>query len=185
MRKLILLLCLAALPAMAADVSVNWTHPSQFTDGTSLSVSQIASSRVEYGSCAGAAFGVKAGERVVPAPTATTTITLPPGTYCFRAYTLTTAAAGAQESGPSGVASKVVPFPPPNPPVLTVINVVAYEIQLHPVQGPRLGRNVGTVPLGTECGAQITTGYYEVPLDAVTLSRMPKSAVVVAQCAAS
>lgn len=187
MRKLILLMCLAAPAAMAANVEVNWTHPTAFTDGTPLSVGQIASTRVEYGSCAGTAFGVKAGEVVVNAPATQASIPLAPGTHCFRAYTKTTAAAGGLESVATNVAQKVVPYSPPNPPVLTVINVVAYEIQMHPVQGPRLAREVGRVPLGTACGEEpivyLADGtYYEVPLDQVELYRMPKSAVVVAKC---
>jgi hypothetical protein len=121
----------------------------------------------------------------VTGPGTTATIALAPGTHCFRAYTRTVAAVGGLESGPSGVASKVVPFSPPNPPTITVVNVVAYEITQHPVQGIRLGRNVGTVPLGTTCGVKVTGDYYEVPLDQVTLSKMPKSAIVVAQCAAN
>ena len=186
MRILIALaLALATVTAGAADVTVTWTHPTQNTDGTALPLASIASTRVEYGSCSGSAFGTKAGEVTVTAPGTTATITLAPGTHCFRAYTRTVAAAGGLESGPSNAASKVVPFPPPNPPVITVVNIVAYEIQYHPVHGPRLGRNVGTVPLGTACGVAITGDYHEVPLDAVTLSKMPKSAIVVAQCAAA
>ena len=181
MRKLLALLLLP-FAAGAADVTVTWTHPSANTDGSALSVSNIASTRVEYGSCSGTAFGTKAGEVVVPAPATTTTVTLAPGTHCFRAYTRTVAAVGGLESGPSGVASKVVPYSPPNPPVITVVNIVAYEIRQSPRGMVSLGRNVGTVPLGTACGVKVTGDYYEVPLDAVTLSKMPKSAVVVAKC---
>jgi hypothetical protein len=182
MRFLVLALALVTFTAGAADVQVNWTYPSLNADGSALTLANIASTRVEHGSCSGSAFGVKAGEVVVLAPAATTTFTLAPGTHCFRAYTRTVAAVGGLESGPSGVVSKVVPFSPPNPPVITVVNIVAYEIQQHPVYGARLGRMVGTVPLGTACGVKVTGNYYEVPLDRVNLSKMPKSAIVVAAC---
>ena len=182
MRKFLLLLCLTAPPAMAADVTATWTHPTQNTDGSALAIVNIASTRIEHGTCSGTAFGVKAGEVVVPGPATTTTIALPPGTHCFRAYTRAVAAVGGLESGPSGVVSKVVPFSPPNPPVITVVNVVAYEIKPHPRGVVGLGRSVGTVALGTACGTRITGDYYEIPLDQVELSRMPKSAIVVAKC---
>ena len=181
--RTLLLLALLPLTALAASVTVTWTHPTQNTDGTALALANIASTRVEHGTCSGTAFGTKAGEAVVPAPATTTTFDLGPGTHCFRAYTKTVAAVGGLESSPSGVASKVVPFPPPNPPVITVVNIVAYEVQTHPMWGNRLGRNVGTVPLGTECvPGEIVDGYYEVPLDQVDLYRMPKSPIVVAKC---
>ena len=113
----VLLLLSFSGPLLAANVTVSWTHPTQFTDGSALALNQIASTRVEYGSCAGTAFGTVAGQVTVPAPATTTTISgFAPGTHCFRAYTRTTVAAGNQESGPSGMATKVIPFPPPNPP---------------------------------------------------------------------
>lgn len=74
----------------------------------------------------------------------------------------------------------------PKPPVLVAVQQTVYEVQNNP-NGLRLGRNVGTVPLGTSCGetpvVETWTGtYYEVPLDAVTLNKMPKSAIVVVKC---
>lgn len=188
---LLMLVGLCVHRADAADISGSFTYPTQFEDGSALSLSQIAAVRIEYGSCSGTAFGVKAGEVSVAPPATSFTITgLSPGTYCLRAYTRTTAAAGGLDSAPTSVVSKVIPFPPPKPPVFTVVNIVAYEVLPHPVEGTRLGRNVGTVPLGTACGDEPVVStmrgdFHEVSLDAVTFTKMPKSALVVAKCGAS
>jgi hypothetical protein len=180
--RALLLLALLPLSALAAGVTVSWTHPTQNTDGTALALANIASTRVEYGSCSGTAFGTKAGEAVVPAPATTTTFDLAPGTYCFRAYSKTVAALGALESGPSGVASKVVPYSPPNPPVITVVNITAYEYIGPKGRNPaRLGKVVGTVPLGTACGQSMLGAYYTVPREAVRFTRSTRQPVV-AKC---
>ncbi len=182
MKHLTILLALLPLSALAAGVTVTWTHPTQNTDGSALALANIASTRVEHGSCSGTAFGTKAGEAVVPAPATTTTFDLAPGTHCFRAYTKTVAALGALESGPSGVASKVVPFPPPNPPTITVVNITAYEyIAPRGWRSAKLGKIVGSVPLGTACGQAMLGAYYTVPREAVTFTRYT-SQPVVAKC---
>lgn len=177
--------------ADAAEATLTWTLPAQNTDGSAIPTTgagAITSSRVEWGSCAGSAFGTKAGEATVPAPGATYTVAgLAPATWCFRAFASNSYGV---ESGPSGVVSKVVVPPTPKPPVLVTVNVVAYEVLPHPIEGTRLGRNVGTVRLGTACGPEPvvqTFGgtYYEVPREAVALTKTPKSAVVVAQCEVS
>lgn len=64
-RRLMWILCVASLPALAADITTTWTYPTQNTDGSAIPASgagSIASSRVEWGTCAGAAFGTKLGE---------------------------------------------------------------------------------------------------------------------------
>lgn len=172
--------------AHAGTATINWSLPTQNTDGSTIAAGTLASTTVAWGSCGSTAgtFGVEAGRAVVAVPTVTYTVTLAPATYCFRALVSTT---GGISSDWSLVASKVVPTPlppTPKPPVLVTVNTVAYEITLHPVDGPRLGRVVGSVPLGTECGAEPIVGadYYEVPRSSVTLSKPPKSSVIVAQC---
>jgi hypothetical protein len=149
-------LLLLPFAALAANVTASWTHPTQFTDGTSLPLSSIASTRVEYGSCSGTAFGTKAGEVVVPAPATSITINnFAPGTHCFRAFTRTVAAAGGLESGPSGVATKVIAFPPPNPPTIVTIETVAYSLK-YTKSGLRLAKG-GSIALGVPCGSAKVT----------------------------
>ena len=185
----VLLLLSFSGPLLAANVTVSWTHPTQFTDGSALALNQIASTRVEYGSCAGTAFGTVAGQVTVPAPATTTTISgFAPGTHCFRAYTRTTVAAGNQESGPSGIATKVIAFPPPNPPTIVTVETVAKVLTRW-----GLGLKVGTVALGTPCGElkrdTRRADWHVVEASAVQLNKrgqkLPADAVIVAKCAAA
>lgn len=149
--------------ADAADISGSFTYPTQFEDGTPLSLSQIAAVRVEYGSCAGSAFGTKAGEVSVTPPTTAFTITgLAPGTYCLRAYTRTVAAAGGLDSAPTGVVSKVIPFPPPKPPVFVTVAVIAGMLQV-PVYSisanGKLSTLMGFIDAGKACAEPILLTY--------------------------
>lgn len=191
MKKFLLVaLALFSGAAFAQTATVTWTNPTLNTDGSAIPATgptALASTRVEYGSCSGTAFGTKAGEVVVPQPSTTTTITsLTAGsTYCFRAYAKNV---GGAESGPSVVVSKAIPLPVPNPPVLSATITVAYEAVPDQWDGVKLGRAVGTLALGTTCidnPIQTNKGeYYEVPLDKVTLTKVPKpNSRIVTKCA--
>lgn len=154
------------LPAMslAGTATATWTHPTTNTDGSVLPLAEITSTRVEWGTCSGTAFGTKAGEVVVPAPAATTTINnLPAGETCFRAFTL----ANGNVSGPSAVQVKIVPAPTPNPPTFTTIAVVAnanvapaYKIL---ASGARSDVLAGFVPTGRACTGNVVFTYRGVP----------------------
>lgn len=171
--------------ALAADLAVTWAHPTQNTDGSAIPATgdgALTGTRVEWGSCSGSAFGTKAGELLVPHPTASASVAgLAPGTWCVRAFARNNY---GQESASSAVVAKAIAAPVPKAPTLVVVNVVAYEILPHPIEGTRLGRSIGTVPLGTGCGDEPVVGldYHEVLREAVTLTRTPKSAVLVAKC---
>lgn len=169
-------------PMLAANVTVSWTHPTRFVDNSTLALSQIASTRVEFGSCSGAAFGTKAGEVTVPAPATSTTINgLAPGTHCFRAYTRTTAAAGNQESGPSGVVTKSIAFPAPTPPEIVTVETVA-RLWLN----GRPSLVAGRIALGTPCGEVKDGRWAKVARDDVRLNWLGNlvRGTVVAKCAA-
>lgn len=182
-----LLLCVVyAAAAFGADLTVSWTHPVQFADGSPLAMSQIASTRVERGTCNGTAFGTKQGEITVTAPAAQGVFAgLAPGTYCVRAYTKATSAAGGGESVASNVVSKVIDFPDPGPPVIVTVTTAVYDLK----PNGKLGFVVGTVALGTECGQRITTQgqrqYHELSYADVNLSYMPDSLVIVGECEAT
>lgn len=189
MKKFIILsLSLISTTVLAANADLTWVYPTTNTDGTTIPASgagSIASTKVEWGTCSGTAFGTKSGEAAVPAPTKTYQVTnLGVGTWCFRANVSNTYGA---TSDWSGVVSKVVPPPTPNPPTLTVTIPVAYEINLTPSGFVKLGRDVGSVPIGTACSEDIVVAnnratYYAVPRNTVTLYRQPKSSVLVAEC---
>lgn len=177
----LLLLTLASLTleAFGATVTVNWTNPTTYTDGTPLPASAITRTRIEYGTCAGTAFGTKAGEFIATgSATTATSPNLAPGTWCFRALTT----ANGLESAPTNAVSTVLVQPPPNPPTgLTVSATVAMTVIKQRDRFVMLP--VGTVPAGTACDtSQSVNGYYVVPRSAVTWSGNVRPEVVVAQC---
>lgn len=180
------LLVIGITRALAADASVTWTNPTQNVDGSAIPATgagRLTGNRVEWGTCTGTApnytFGTAAGQQVFTTPTAAYTVpNLAPGTHCFRAYASTTYG----ESGPSGVAAKVIAPPLPQPPTgLTVAQLTVYTVLKRDDRFVMLP--VGTVPAGTACDTtQSVNGYYVVPRGAVTWSGTVKPAVVVATC---
>lgn len=187
MRKLIFLLILGVpMSVSAGEAQLTWTQPTTNTDGSAIPASgtgRLVGNRVEWGSCTGTApnygFGTKAGEQSFTTPTTAYTVpNLAPGTYCFRAYASTTYG----ESGPSGVAAKVILPPIPNPPTgLTAVGGVAYTILKREDRFVMLP--VGTVSPDTQCDtSQSVNGYYVVPRESVTWSGTVKPVVVVSQC---
>ena len=174
--------------ASAGEITGTFQYPTAFEDGTPLALAQLERVRVEYGSCSGSAFGTKAGEVIVTPPATSFAIpSLAPGTYCARAFAKTLPAFGGQESAPSAVVSKTLPWPAPKPPTIVTVSTVVYELRSHPIDGQRLARVVGSVARGVACGPEPIVyargaDYHEVALDKVSLSTMPRSAIVVAQC---
>jgi hypothetical protein len=126
----------------------------------------------------------------VNSPATTTTVTgLAAGTWCFAARTVDSF--GLQSAFTLPVSKVVAPTSPPKPPVLTTVNLVVYETRIHPTQGLVAGREVGTIALGEKCYAdaagnpQVGVDLYRVRFSDVTLTKAPKSELLVAQCAAS
>jgi hypothetical protein len=115
-RFLPLLLVGAASVAAAATFTVSWNNATQNTDGTAIPASgpgSIVSTRIEYGTCNGTAFGTKQGEWVVTGSVESApTPDFAPGTYCLRNFQRNTY---GNESGASNVFQKVVPAPTPKP----------------------------------------------------------------------
>jgi hypothetical protein len=169
--------------AFAGTVTVSVTNPTTNTDGSAIPASgagSIVSDRVEYGSCAGPAFGTKAGEVTITAPATSATLTQPPGTYCYRAFAKNTY---GNESAASVVMTKVVPAPTPSPPTIVTIDVTALRI-LMPLNQFAFQR-VGTVPLKTVCSStQKINGYNVVDRAKVKWDGLIQPSVVVAKCAA-
>jgi len=60
--------------AHAGTATVSWTHPTTYTDGSALALTDISQTRIEYGTCAGTAFGTKAGEQIATGTATTVTI---------------------------------------------------------------------------------------------------------------
>lgn len=117
-----LALALAAGCATAATVVVTWTPPTLNTDDTAIPATgpgSLTTYRIEYGTCNGTLFGVKAGEVTRAAPASTVTLNLQPGTTCVQVFVANTY---GNESIPSNVASKVVPAPTPRAPTAVSLN---------------------------------------------------------------
>lgn len=115
-RLLVGLLALVAFPASAA--TLNWTHPTSYSDGSALVVADIASTTVEWSN--GTTFGTVAGSQVVAGSANTVTAPDPAtgASRCYRVKTTVVAAKGGLTSDPSNVACVTRPFPKPNPPTL-------------------------------------------------------------------
>jgi hypothetical protein len=181
---LLAVLMVVSAPLYAGTATVHWTNATQNTDGSSIPASgagSLVSTRVEYGSCSGTAFGTKAGEVTANAPATSAVITLGPGTYCFRAFSRNTY---GSESAASGVATKTIQAPTPSPPTLTTIDTAAYQVV--PKTNQFAFVKVGTVPLGAPCVAgQSVNTYTVVPRWKVKWSGWNRPSVVVAKCAAN
>lgn len=137
--------------AHAADITVTWTHPTVYTDGSALPVASITQTRVEYGTCTGTAFGTRINQGAVTGSAATIVFrNLPPATYCFRAYTT----ASGVESAASVTATKVISQPAPGAPSnLTVTDLVAYEMTKSP-DGTEVASIIGVLPQGSLCSSE-------------------------------
>jgi len=160
-------------------VTLNWVNPTQNTDGSALPPASITATRVEYGTCVGAAFGTKAGEWTQAGnPNTTQSPDLPAGTWCFRAYSKTAAA----ESLASNVAQKLVPLVPNPPGMLTVQqDLTAWSIVISLDRVAQIP--VGTVAVGTVCDTTQRVGdRYVVPRSAVTFAGSVRPQVVLASC---
>lgn len=111
--------CLMASVAFAAVLNFSWTPPTQNTDGTAIPASgagSITEYIISYGPCnpGRTALTSVTGTLTRAAPNLTAVSPdLPPGTWCGYAQVRNTY---GETSDPSGVASKVIGNPKPNPP---------------------------------------------------------------------
>lgn len=189
-RKLIAFLGMAAYTAvsLAATLVVTWDNPTQYTDGSPLAASELEHIRIEYSDCVAGAFGTPAGEVIVnPQPTEAQLTVAGWGEKCVRAYAKVLPEFGGQESAPSGVVTKVVPIPVPEPPVLRTVENFVYELSTLGNGELRLAKRVGTIAFGVPCGEDVIVDrgnrrYYEVSPNLVHFTQAPNSAIVVAAC---
>jgi hypothetical protein len=168
--------------AVAGTASLTWAIPTTRTDGSALPVAQYAGTLLEYGTCSSLSpltFGVKGGEFFVASTAAAHTFTLPPATYCFRAYARDSAALQSVATNP---VSKVVVDAAPNPPgSLAVVATTAFNVVKQRDKFVLVA--VGTVQANTACDTSYSVnGHYVVPRSAVTWFGSVRPEVVVALC---
>jgi hypothetical protein len=168
---------------------LDWTPPTQYTDGSALPASDLAAFRIYQGTSAGSLSRVA---EVPGSARSTSRSGLAAGTHYFAVTAVTRNGA---ESGLSAVGSKVatsggtisdsesVTVRVARPPTLTVQETTAYDVRLRGIRFV-LNREIGTVPVGTPCHKdfELPGGYYRVEREAVSLTERSSSAVFVAKC---
>lgn len=169
--------------AQATDVTVTWTNPTTNTDGSSIPATgpgSLTGTRVEHGTCVGAAFGTANGEVTAAAGATSVVITgLAPATHCVRAFARNTY---GTESAASNVFVKAISPPVPNPPTIVTVATVA-RLYLKD-----LSFRVGSIALGEACKDQKAGDWYSVDRRDVKLSFIGRmftnsKSTIVARCA--
>lgn len=196
-------LLLATFAAVAGTITMNWTTPTTYADGTAIPAGDLTGYRLAYGQCpdgktlpaSAASSNVSGGSTLTytitglqDSPNKTATNPSPtPIIYCIVAFA---ESAARGESNPTNVVNDTMPaLPGPNPPGgLAVSSTTAYQLKTSP-NGPRLA-SIGEVPLGTQCDQTLSvtvdgTTYYAVPSIDVSFSNNGSGtrSVIYAQCA--
>jgi len=158
MRIIGLLLLLVSGVAFGATTTVTWQNATNRVDGSALAPSEIANTKVRWGTCdaGGDGYGTTIGTGTAQgAANSLTTPDLPAGTYCYQAAHVTV---GGATSAWSTTVQKVVTGPesPPQPPLIVTVSTLAYQFEKKSGSNLRLARASGVViPLGTPCQALI------------------------------
>jgi hypothetical protein len=200
------LTCVGPTPPIDGRATLSWIPPTQNTDGSPLT--DLAAYLINYGPTVDT---MSQTERVTnPSLTSYTISGLTAGTWVFE---MRSENLKGLVSVPSNRSTKVIAqLPPqsaafnaavtvdtiPNPPTgLQTVETVAYDLRLdcsnwfsclraYLRDDFRLNQVVGTVALGVACTPELDVrepGFERVARSAVTLTRSPRSAAIVARCA--
>jgi hypothetical protein len=169
-----LVLWLFALPSLATNLTLNWTAPTQNTDGSPIAG---AITYNVYGGACGAAF-----TQLQSGITGTTNVrtNVNPGNW---GYAVTAVVANQESARTSPVCTTVAaPVPVPGTPggltvTLATTSTIAYG--LAPAHDRLAFLIVGSVPLGAACLPDQTANLYRVvPVASVTFTAPYKAATV-------
>lgn len=165
--------------ANAADVNVTWTPPTLNTDGSPLTTAGISRYDVVYGLCLGGGLPASTTIQAAANTAVSATVTgLAPGSWCFAIRTVSSAGVF---SALSGVVPVTVPPTTPNPPsnFKVTLATVAYELRGYS-NGTFRFVQVGTVPLGAQCGADLAGGY--ASFAGATITKPTTGGIIAAKC---
>jgi len=176
----VLVLSLLTTVVVAAERTVTWLNPTQYTDGSALPASDIERTTIVWGSSAQQLTNSK----VVNGSATSTVIDFPVGTHYVAAKTT----AKGTESGLSNVAQVTIAQPAPNAPSNLKVQAgqqTAYVIKQ--TTGNISVVAVGQAHAGTACSttdAVIADGktYYVIPKESVSWAGSVRSELVLAQC---
>jgi hypothetical protein len=175
--------------AASGTANATWVAPTQNTDGTPLT--NLAGYKLYY---ANSTAGVPTATPIVindKLATAYSISGLAAGSWYFGAKAFNTSGTDSDMSAvatktivtPSAVATQIITIETkPMPPVVTV-SQLAYDIRKNWYGKTVLGRVVGNVDLGVQCGEKVINKYFSIPRDVVDLTRVPRSYRIVARCA--
>jgi len=173
--------------AHAADATLTWTNPTQYTDNSPIAAGALTQTSLIYGKCNATNNGLLATPApvtvAVPQPTTTKVITgLGAGVWCFAARSET----ATDQSDFTAYVSKTIVLKPQPPTGLTVTALTAFMAVRQQDRYAMIP--VGTVPASTACDANngvIAGGktYFAVPTSAVTWFGATQPTIAVATCA--
>jgi hypothetical protein len=176
------------------SATIAWTAPTTNTDGSSLT--DLTSYNILFGTSSTALNQSQSVKD--PKATSATIAALGTGTWYFSVRAVNSAGVEssssnvAQKSVTAASAAKTVAIsvtpttPPPTTTTLKTVSTVAYDVLMR--NNVRvLGRQVGTVKIGTVCQSHyvVGTSYYKVAATDVKVTIQPRSNTIVAKCAKS
>jgi hypothetical protein len=155
--------------ALAGTATVTYTPADSCTDGTKWPAGTKAAEDIEWAACPNGAWpGTAIGSQAAPtASSNSVTINSPTLTegqqFCFRAFTNLTSdfcGVGKRRSGPSNLASKVIPIADhggPSAPSITTVSTTAYVLKRRWFSDRTYLQALRTVKLtrGEACGAPV------------------------------
>jgi hypothetical protein len=177
-------------PPRTGPVRLSWTMPDAYTDGSPLTVAEIAHIELAWAREAVHVQTAPALQRwAVASPATSVELMVPEGTWHFAARTVTTNAeqsdwtlavmgdVGAEPESPEGLEIFI--------PLQNAVTVEEFAYMIVQSRDSLVLLPVASVPLGTPClGTMGANGLHVVPREAVTFPGSVQPELVLARCSA-